>query len=143
MSAIPRPFGPRVVVELIKTSLSIVERGKQSGLTVITSEVNDPKPTLGRILALGTDPMIQEMGFRIGMVVTFAGHAGTRVFVQDSEYRSLELQEIIAEIPEEDNGTGTIGVDGVSGIGNEPGTGQVADGELPTPSETDEAGVGE
>jgi len=91
-----KPLGARVIVEEIVTSLSLVERGKLSGLTVITDQSNQPKPTQGKVLAVGNDPILRDSGIEEGSVVTFAQHAGTYVQLEGKQYRSLEFQELIA-----------------------------------------------
>lgn len=96
MSNLPRPLGARVLVEELVTSLSIRERGKQSGLLIITSEDDSLKNqcTLGKIVALGTDPFLADNGLTIGKVVSYSRHAGQHRFVEGKRYRMLELQMI-------------------------------------------------
>jgi co-chaperonin GroES (HSP10) len=106
------PIGARVIVKEIVTTLSLEERGKKSGLTVITSESNRPRSTQGRVIALGTDPFLRDNGLEEGCVVWFAPHAGIRVVIEDEEFRSLELQEIIMVSKEKvnDSNTGTTNI---------------------------------
>jgi co-chaperonin GroES (HSP10) len=90
-----RPIGARVIVEDIVTTLSLEARAAKVGLSIITDERNRPQPTQGKVIALGTDPMLREIGLTEGCVVSFDKLAGRRVWIEDVEYRSLELQEII------------------------------------------------
>lgn len=96
MKQLPKPLGARVLVEELVTSLSIRERGKRSGLLVITSEDDDLKNqcTMGLIVALGTDPFLQENGLKEGKVVYFSRHDGNATFLEGKRYRTLELQHI-------------------------------------------------
>ena len=93
---LPKPLGARVLVEELVTSLSIRERGKRSGLVVITAEDDDltSQCTMGEILALGTDPFLAEQGLAVGKVVYFNRHAGDHTFLEGKRYRTLELQQI-------------------------------------------------
>lgn len=101
MGKISRPLGARVIVEEITTTLSLEARGKKAGITVITSENNRPRPTQGKVIAVGTDPFLIDNGIKEGSVVTFAPLAGIKVYIEEQEYRSLELQEIIMVTNEE------------------------------------------
>lgn len=101
MPKVIRPLGARVIVEEIVTTLSLEERGSKLGITVITDDSNRPRPTQGKVIALGTDPFLQENGLVEGCIVSFAPHAGIRVYVEEREYRSLEFQELIAITTEE------------------------------------------
>jgi co-chaperonin GroES (HSP10) len=110
-----RPIGARVLVEDIITTLSLEARGEKIGLAVITDERNRPRPTCGRIVALGSDPMLREEGLEVGQTVQFDKLAGRYVYLGGKEYRSLEYQEII----------------GVEDVTPQPGTPQPTGQELP------------
>jgi co-chaperonin GroES (HSP10) len=99
---LPQPLGARVLVKEIIATLSLEARGKKSGLVVVTQEQNRPKSTEGTVIALGTDPFLEENGLYVGCIVAFAPLSGVRVYVQGEEYRSLELQELVAIMPETD-----------------------------------------
>ena len=83
-------------MEELVTSLSIRERGKMSGLIVITNEDDSLKNncTLGVIVALGTDPFLIQEGLAVGKVVSFTRHAGSYRYVEGIRYRVLEFQEL-------------------------------------------------
>lgn len=103
MGKVMKPLGARVIVQEIITTLSLEARGAKAGIKVITSDDNRPRPTQGKVIALGNDPMLQEVGLTEGCIITFAPHAGIRIYVEEEEFRSLELQEIImitTETPE-------------------------------------------
>lgn len=120
---VTKPLGARVFVEELIDDMSIVERGKLSNITIITDEVNKPRPTAGTVVAMGTDPMIVELGLREGSLVAFGRNSGTYVTVKGKTVRSLELQEIISVTNEEEfdeEGIDTIDVfDNPGSIGNE------------------------
>lgn len=97
-------IGARVLVQEISTTLSLEERGKKFGITVITDERNRPKPTQGRVVKVGTDPFLREDGGIVeGCIVHFARLAGSHYFFKGEEYRMLEFQEIT--VVEEPDGT--------------------------------------
>lgn len=91
------PFGARVFVEDLEPETSLQKRAEDAGLYIVSLDENIPKPTSGRVIAVGTDPLIQEH-VSIGDVVTFARHAGLDQYVEGRRYRSLEMREIIAVI---------------------------------------------
>lgn len=101
MTKVSRPLGARVIVKEIITTLSLEARGAKLGIKVITNDNNRPRSTQGRVIALGTDPFLQENGLREDCIVTFAPHAGIRIFIEDEEFRSLEFQELIMITTEE------------------------------------------
>jgi co-chaperonin GroES (HSP10) len=90
-----QPLGARVIVKDIVTTLSIEERGRKVGLTIVTAEENRPRSTMGTVIALGTDPFLRDNGLCEGCIVFFNALSGNRVTLEGEEYRSLELQEII------------------------------------------------
>jgi co-chaperonin GroES (HSP10) len=89
-------MGARILVEELVTSLSIRERGKLAGLLIITNEDDELKNqcTMGIILALGTDPFLQENGLEVGKIVYFDRHNGNHTFLEGKRYRTLEFQHI-------------------------------------------------
>jgi co-chaperonin GroES (HSP10) len=91
------PFGSRIFVDDIIPVADLVARGKAVGLTIVTLEENEPKPTEGIVIAVGTDPLLQEY-VKVGDHVTFARHAGVEQRVEGHSYRCLEMREIIAVI---------------------------------------------
>lgn len=90
-----KPIGARVLVQDIITEIDLVARGAKLGLQIITDERNTPKPTVGRVVEIGTDPMLREVGIRKGAIVQFGKLAGTWVYLEGVQFRSLELDEII------------------------------------------------
>jgi co-chaperonin GroES (HSP10) len=97
---ISRPLGARVIVEDIITTLSIEQRAQNAGFIAIVNEDNRPKSTQGKVIAVGTDPLMQEE-VHVGDVVSFSYLSGTRLYIESVEYRSLEFNEIIMVTREE------------------------------------------
>lgn len=112
MIKVSRPLGARVIVKEIITTLSLEARGAKLNIKVITHDNNRPRSTQGRVIALGTDPFLRDNGLEEGCIVTFAPHAGIRIFIEDEEFRSLEFQELIMITTEEkDEKSSTVDVD--------------------------------
>jgi len=91
------PLGARCFVEEIEPIDEVTARARAAGLSVVVLEENKPKATEGRVVAVGTDPLIQEY-VHVGDVVTFSKYAGVNQIVEGRTYRNLELREITAVI---------------------------------------------
>jgi co-chaperonin GroES (HSP10) len=91
------PIGARCLVEDLEPEVSLVKRAAKAGLHLVIGEENVPKPTSGKVVAVGSDPLIQEL-VKLGDVVTFARHAGVYQQIEGKEFRCLELREIIMVI---------------------------------------------
>lgn len=94
-----KPKGARVLVEDIIQSLSLEERGAKAGITVIVENENKPPCTMGKIVALGSDPLVHEE-YKVNQIVHFDRWAGKEIVIEDKSYRSLEIQEIIGAYDE-------------------------------------------
>lgn len=99
---VPNAVGSRVTVEEIVTKLSLVERGKLAGLTVVTDEKNVPPPTEGIIVSVGKDPLLADEGLIVGARVFFHHLSGSYIYVEDKKYRTLGFSEIINVLPPEE-----------------------------------------
>ena len=116
------PLGARVFVDLIEPVDEVTARAQAAGLHVVVMEENIPRPTEGRVVAVGSDPMIQEY-VRVGDVITFSKFAGMEQIVEGRTYRSIELREIVAvirpdepaSIPESVEEIGEVGRNTASG----------------------------
>lgn len=97
------PLGARVLVTDLEPEVSLVKRAEKAGLHLVIGEENVPKPTSGKVEAVGSDPLVQEL-ITIGDVVLFARHAGLEVQIEGKSYRSLELREIAHVIKPDVNG---------------------------------------
>lgn len=101
---VPRPLGPRILVEEVVTSLSIRERGKRAGLEVITNDDGNQKDnaTIGLILATGNDPLFVDEALEVGKVVYFDRYGGKNTFYEGRRYRTLmfsEITNVLEELP--------------------------------------------
>lgn len=90
---IGRVIGARVLVKDITPIDELSARAKASGLHIVAYEQNIPKPTEGIVLAIGSDPLVQEE-VQIGDHIFFSKFAGHNVYEEGKEFRSVELQEI-------------------------------------------------
>lgn len=90
---IGKVVGSRVLVKDVQAVDEIAARAKAAGLAMVTYEQNVPKPTEGIVLAVGSDPLIQEE-VQIGDHIFFSKFAGHNVYEEGQEFRSVELQEI-------------------------------------------------
>lgn len=98
---IPKPIGARVVIVPITTTLSIEEKWRRAGLTYVAAERSKPRNTLGIIVSLSIDPIIEE-NFKTGMGVYFGPLSGTELHLLGKTFRSLEFQEVISTLEEEE-----------------------------------------
>lgn len=89
-----RPMGARVLVLEDAVTLEIEERAKRAGLALVVDEAKRPKPTRGRVVAVGDDPLLQEQ-VHVGDFITFAPHAGFYNFVDGEKLRVIEHIEIV------------------------------------------------
>jgi len=89
-----KPLGSRIWVQDIVESLSIEQRAEAAGFVVIVNDNNRPKSTKGKVVAIGSDPMLHEL-IKVGDVVFFRHTAGDRIMHGELELRSLEWQEVI------------------------------------------------
>jgi co-chaperonin GroES (HSP10) len=97
---ISRPMGARVIVKDIITTLSVEERARNAGFIAIIDEPNRPTSTQGKVIAVGTDPLVQEE-IHVGDTISFGRLSGTKIWIADEEFRSLEFDEIILVTREE------------------------------------------
>lgn len=88
-----KPLGARLLVEPIITTLSLEERARNAGLEIVIEQDNQPRPTQGKVIALGSDPLLREE-VKEGDVVFFHHHSGHNVTLAGKEYRQLEFQEV-------------------------------------------------
>lgn len=108
MSDMGELFGPRILVDLIAPVDSITARAAAANLVAVVDEKNKPRPTSGKIVALGDDPMITQWKLKIGDVIQFRSNAGDRIFIEGKEFRVLETQEVMMKMPEKKPKDGTV-----------------------------------
>lgn len=92
---IQTPIGARVIVEDIEPLDEVTAKAMAAGLHVLVSEQNKPRATTGWVRALGTDPLLNE-NVRLGDVVFFNWHAGTRLTLNGKDFRILDFSEILS-----------------------------------------------
>jgi co-chaperonin GroES (HSP10) len=93
MTQLYKPFGARLLVDPIETTLSLEDRAQRAGLEIVLEQDHRPRPTQGRVVALGADPLLQE-SIKIGDVVFFAPYSGNDVVLEGVTFRQLELQDV-------------------------------------------------
>jgi len=91
------PAFERCFVKDLEPETSLKKRAEAAGLHVVLAEENLPKPTSGKVVAIGPGELIREL-VELDDVVTFSRHAGTFQQVEGVEYRCLEYREILAVI---------------------------------------------
>lgn len=96
-----KPLGARLLVEPIITTLSLEERAKNAGLEIVVEHDNRPRPTQGKVIALGPDPLLREQ-IKEGDLVFFAPYAGNEVTLSGVSYRQLELPDVTGVITQEE-----------------------------------------
>lgn len=95
-----KPLGPRLLVEPIITTLSLEERASQAGLEIVLEQENRPLPTQGKVIALGSDPLLREE-IKEGDIVFFEKFSGHDVTLAGRTYRQLLHQEVTGVISAE------------------------------------------
>lgn len=91
------PIGARILVEQIEPVSDVEERARKAGLFVAVYDHNRPKPTEGIVVAVGTDPLLQEH-IQVGDHVVFSKFSGSEVQIEGKTYRQLDFPEIITRI---------------------------------------------
>lgn len=98
-----KPRGARLFVRDIVPIDEVTRKAQDAGLHVIVNEEHKPKPTTGIVMAVGEDPLAQEL-YKVGMIVMFSKHAGGTFSDDMEQYRSIEIHEVIGvreSLPEE------------------------------------------
>lgn len=96
-----KPLGARLLVDPIITTVSLEKRAELAGIEIVLEQDNVPKPTQGRVIALGSDPILQEE-VKVGDVVFFNWHSGHEVWLEGKCFRQLEHQEVTGVLQEDD-----------------------------------------
>jgi len=102
-----KPLGARLLVDPIVTTLSLEERARRAigpnapnGLEIVVEHDNRPRPTQGKVIALGPDPLLHEQ-IKEGDIVFFHHYSGHEVTLEGVTYRVLELPEITGVMQDE------------------------------------------
>jgi len=89
-----KPRGARIFIREITPVDEYTARAAAANLHVVIDDAHKPRPTTGIVLAVGEDPLAQEL-YRLGDIVMYSPHSGTSFRSDNEDYRSLELHEII------------------------------------------------
>lgn len=96
-----KPLGARLLVDPIITTVTLEERAKQAGLELVLEHENIPRPTQGRVIALGSDPFLHEQ-IKVGDIVMFHHLSGHDVTLTGITYRQLELTDITGVLQDDE-----------------------------------------
>lgn len=96
-----RMLGARLLVDEIETTLSLEVRAQRAGLELILEDDVRPRPTQGRVVSVGTDPLLKEE-IAVGDVVFFAPTAGNYMTLQGKTFRQLEHLDVTSVMSEEE-----------------------------------------
>ena len=89
-----KPRGARVFIREITPVDEVTARAEAAGIVAVIDDAHKPRPTTGIVLAVGEDPLAQEL-YKVGDIVMYSPHAGQGFRSDHEDYRSLELHEII------------------------------------------------
>lgn len=87
------PVGARCWVEEIQPVDEYQEFTNRTGIHLVQLETQTPRPTTGKVVAVGNDSYLNEL-VRVGDIVFFGKYAGEYVTVKGVQYRCLEVQDI-------------------------------------------------
>ncbi len=93
-------LGSRILVEEEEPLDSITARAAKANITIVLDEKNRPRPTTGKIVARGKDPLLDELELVVGCRVNFGALAGQNYYIDGKKFRSLEAHEILGILPE-------------------------------------------
>ena len=96
-----KPRGARLFLREITPVDEVTARAAAANLHVVIDDAHKPRPTTGIVLAIGEDPLVQEL-YKVGDIVMYSPHAGMAFRSDNEDYRSLEWHEIIGVQDRED-----------------------------------------
>lgn len=104
-----KPLGARLLVDPIITTVSLEKRAELAenaftgsrGIELILEHENVPKPTQGRVIAVGSDPLLQEE-VHIGDIVFFEWHSASELWLEGKLFLRLEHQSVTGVMFEDD-----------------------------------------
>jgi chaperonin GroES len=85
-----KPLGDRIVVKP-----ATQEEVTKSGI-VLPDTVDKEKKEQGEVIAIGTGEKITKLGLKLGDVVLFGKYSGDEVDVEDTEYKILKDEDVLA-----------------------------------------------
>lgn len=98
---IPKPIGARITIAVVTTTLTAEEQWERAGLKLVVAEKSRPRNTLGIVVKLSQDPLIEE-NFKLGQGVYFQALSGVEIVFEGKAFRTLEFGEVINTIEEEE-----------------------------------------
>ena len=87
-----KPLGDRVVVQPVKQ-----EEITASGI-VLPDTVEKEKKEEGKIIAIGDGEKIKKLNLKVGDKIIFGKYAGDEVEIEDTEYKILKDEDVLAVI---------------------------------------------
>ena len=85
-----QPLDDRVLIEKAK------EDGEQKvGSIIIADTATKEKPTMGKVIAVGTDEDLKE-NIKKGDTIIYSKYAGDEIKVDDNEYMIIQRSDILA-----------------------------------------------
>lgn len=85
-----KPLGDRIVVKP-----ATQEEVTKSGI-VLPDTVDKEKKEQGEVIAIGTGEKITKLGLKLGDIVLFGKYSGDEVEVDDTEYKILKDEDVLA-----------------------------------------------
>ena len=85
-----KPLGDKIVVKP-----ATQEEVTKSGI-VLPDTVDKEKKEQGEVIAIGSGEKIQKLGIKIGDVVLFGKYSGDEVKVEETEYKILKDEDVLA-----------------------------------------------
>ncbi len=85
-----KPLGDRIVVKP-----ATQEEVTKSGI-VLPDTVDKEKKEQGEVIAIGSGEKIAKLGLKLGDVVLFGKYSGDEVEVEDTEYKILKDEDVLA-----------------------------------------------
>jgi chaperonin GroES len=87
-----KPLGDRVVVKPVTQ-----EEVTKSGI-VLPDTVEKEKKEQGEIVSIGEGEKIKKLNLKVGDTVIFGKYAGDEVEIDDTEYKVLKEEDVLAVI---------------------------------------------
>ena len=83
-----KPMDDRILLEQVE------EESKTSGGIIIPDSAKE-KPTMGKVVAVGTDEDLQEK-VKVGNTVLYAKYGGEEITVDGKDYKIIQRADILA-----------------------------------------------
>lgn len=96
-----KPLGARLLVDPIITTVSLEKRAELAGIEIVLEQDNVPRPSQGRVVAVGSDPLLQEE-VKVGNIVFFKWHDASEVWLEGVKFLQIEHQSVTGVMFDED-----------------------------------------